>query len=152
MLNPTERLLDHLIADHKSKEMIINQADTSTMPDPNPIANPTPNPTISPQTNATRTKPQTTFLSLPHELRQQILIDSYDPLNCRRRLKKEGSIITWVGCLRKAHVDIREDMSYVAKEWEVQWKQAERAWTKKKLDDLVKKKRRLWDHGIRGWI
>lgn len=136
-------LLDHLIAHHKSKEMIINQADTSTMLDPNPIANPTPNPTNPPQTKPTRTKPQTSFLSLPHELRQQILIDSYDPLNCRRRLKKEGSIIEWVRCLRKAHVDIREDVSYVAKEWEVQWKQAERACTKKKLDDLVKDKGRL---------
>lgn len=76
-----------------------------------------------------QTKPRTTFLTLPHELRQSILHESLDaaflndlwPCHISYHRKQPCAhgkkIQAWLINLEDVHLDILDDVRYVGKQW-----------------------------------
>lgn len=79
--------------------------------------------------NYDRNPHTTTFLTLPRELRQQILLDTFDAvepmpnisnLNASKRL---GDMHDWAVVLSSADMRIRTDVSYVLSQWGKEFEQ-----------------------------
>ncbi|TID25877.1 hypothetical protein E6O75_ATG03740 [Venturia nashicola] len=65
------------------------------------------------------------FLTLPREIRQQILFFTYDfphvkELTWITWIEEFGKTSLWIMALRNVHPTVTEDMQYVAKEWRKQ--------------------------------
>lgn len=88
---------------------------------------------------------RTTFLALPSELRQAILIDTFtpQPLSSTDADFTHTGLWVWADTLRQVHADIKDDVNYVEKKWEQEAEKLERAassWKKtwEEVDGLFK--------------
>lgn len=70
-----------------------------------------------------------TFLTLPSELRQAILINTFTPhpLSSDDADITHSALWTWAGTLRQVHTDIKGDVNYVEKKWEDEAERLEKA-------------------------
>lgn len=100
---------------------------------------------------------RTTFLTLPSELRQAILIDTFtpQPLSSTDTNFTHTGLWVWADTLRQVHTDIKGDVTYIEKKWEDEAERLEKAafsWkkTRGEVDGLVKEmswpaSRTSWD-------
>lgn len=71
----------------------------------------------------TRSFPTTSFRTLPRELRQQILLDTFDAsqhlpvLNTYTKTARMDELTRWVAVLRTVDDQFTEDVNFVARKW-----------------------------------
>lgn len=91
-------------------------------------------------------KPQrTSFLTLPSEIRQAILIDTFtpQPLSSQDTNIEHTGLWVWADTLRQVHADIKHSVNYVERKWEEEAERLEKAvcsWkkTRDEVDKVVK--------------
>ncbi|TID18383.1 hypothetical protein E6O75_ATG06459 [Venturia nashicola] len=87
----------------------------------------------------------TTFLTLPSELRQAVLIDTFtpQPLSSKDAEFTHTGLWTWADASRQVHADIKGDVDYVEEKREKEAARLEKeafSWkkTREEVDGLVK--------------